>query len=539
VLIEAKLFDCLLETKNLMPDNNALLFMNKYVTYQELVEKIEIVSAGFQTLGIKKGDIVTMAMPNIFEAIYAFYAVNRLGAICHMVHPMTPVKQMERFMGKIGSQTLVIVDTFYLHYQDMLLNQDMTMILVNPTQSFSVVKRFGYKLINWKRLNKIRYSHQVLPFSKLMRSRDIPKSPDVDPKLSAVYLHSGGTSGEPKTIELSNFAVNSLASKTSYILGENQFKNRHMLAVLPLFHGFGLCMGVHAMLCFGGVDTLMPKFDAMEAIKLLQKNQINYIIGVPSLFENLIGKPEIRGAHLKNLHQAYVGGDYVAQDLKNRFDRLMKEFGSKSRLLEGYGLTEVVTVCAVNVLKDSKPGTVGRALPGLDIQIVDLESRTVLQSGQLGEIVVSGDTMMNGYLENTDASISPFLTDDSGKKWVLTGDYGLIDQEGYVHFKQRLKRIVKVSGMPVLPSEIENLLMNFDEITEASAIGVPDLEKGNMIKLFLVAKPNISTEHLNEMIKKTIKAELSVYALPKEIVYLESLPKTIIGKIDTRKLESM
>lgn len=537
--VHSKLFDCLLETATLTPENHALLFMNKYVNYRELVHQVEIVSAGFQSLGIKKGDIVTMAMPNIFEAIYAFYAVNRLGAICHMVHPMTPVKQMDRFMAKIGSQTLVIVDTFYSHYQELLANSDLTMILVNPTQSFSALKRFGYRLINGKRLRPIRYSHQVIPFTKLLRQRDIPKSPEVDPSLSAVYLHSGGTSGEPKTIELSNFAINSLASKTSYILGESQFKDRHMLAVLPLFHGFGLCMGVHAMLSLGGVDTLMPKFDALEAIRLLQNNQINYVIGVPSLFENLIGKPEIRGAHLKNLHQAFVGGDYVVQDLKNRFDRLMKEFGSKARLLEGYGLTEVVTVCAVNVLNEQKPGTVGKVLPGLEMKIVDLDSRKVLETSQLGEIIVSGDTMMNGYLENTDESVSPFLTDESGKKWVLTGDYGFIDNEGFVHFKQRLKRIIKVSGMPVLPSEIENLLMNFEEIREVSAIGIPDTEKGNMIKLFLSVNPGTSTSQLNESIMKAIKTELSVYALPKEIVYLESLPKTIIGKIDTRKLETM
>jgi long-chain acyl-CoA synthetase len=298
-------------------------------------------------------------------------------------------------------------------------------------------------------------------------------------------------------------------------------------------------MGVHAMLCFGGVDTLMPKFDALEAIELLKRNQINYVIGVPSLFENLIGKNEIRGAHLKNLHQAYVGGDYVAQDLKNRFDKLMKEFGSKSRLLEGYGLTEVVTVCAVNTLKDQLKGSVGKPLPGLEMGIVSTDTRAFLAKEELGEIIVTGDTMMNGYLENEEGNNSAFLVESSGKKWVLTGDYGFIDESGFVHFKQRLKRIIKVSGMPVLPSEIENLIMNFEEVSEVCAIGVPDSEKGNMIKLFLVATPAVSTELLNEKIMHMIKTELSPYALPREIVYLDSLPKTIIGKTDTTKLEKM
>lgn len=536
--INVKLYDAVLATKEASPKNHALLFMNKYVTYEELIDNIDKVSAGLARLGLKEGDRITMAMPNIFEAIYAFYAANRLGLISHMVHPMTPVKQMARFMEKTKSKVIIILDTFYDHYKELLNNEEIVFILVNPTRSFSVVKKVGYALINLKKRKNIRYSKRVLRFSQLYKNTEIPSPSNVDSKVTTVYLHSGGTSGEPKTIELSNFAINALSSRSSYILGDSEFKDKHMLAVLPLFHGFGLCMGVHAMLCHGGVDTLMPKFDALETIDLISKNQTNYVIGVPSLFENLLSKPQIRGAHLKNLHQAFVGGDYVAIDLKNRFDKLMKEYNSKARLLEGYGLTEVVTVCAVNTLKDRNPSSVGKPLPGLDIAIVSLEDRHFLEPNEMGEIVVSGDTMMNGYLED-ESNKSVFLFDESGKKWVLTGDFGFVDNHGYVHFKQRLKRIVKVLGMPVLPSEIENLIMNFEEVKEVAAIGVPDVEKGNIIKLFLVTEKLLSVDRMNEKIKSTIKSELSNYAVPKEIVYLDSLPKTIIGKIDTRQLENL
>jgi len=523
------------------PENNALFFMGKYVRYKELITRVDEVASGLQCLGIKAKSIVTMAMPNIFEAIYAFYATNKLGAVCHMVHPLTPVKQMERFMAKTSSHHLIIVDSFHDHYQDLLANKDVTMILASPVGQFGFVKKLAYRLINRDKLANIDWkSPAIVKFSSLYSRDFVPGPGEIGVKETAVYLHSGGTSGEPKTIELSSFAINSLARKTGYILGldEKGFRNYHMLGVLPMFHGFGLCMGVHAMLINGGVSTLMPKFEANTAVKLIAKNRINCVIGVPSLFESLLSHPEFSSEKLKNLKQAFVGGDYVAMDLKNRFDKVMKDNASQARLLEGYGLTEVVTVCAVNLLSDNLQTSVGKPLRGINIGIVDLETRTFLKPEEMGEIVVSGDTMMNGYLMDKEATKATFLSDKNKQKWVLTGDYGFIDKEGYLHFKQRLKRIVKVLGMPVMPSEIENLLMDLPEVKEVAAIGVPDKEKGFVIKLFLVLDKQIARTHDDDGIRELIKTEISTYAVPAEIVYKDVLPKTTIGKTDTRRLEA-
>jgi long-chain acyl-CoA synthetase len=285
------LYQAVKQTANKFPDNNALLFMGKYVTYTELIEKINQLAAGINELGIKKNDVITMALPNVFEAIYSFYAVNKLGIIAHMVHPVTPVKQMLKFMETTKSKILIILDTFYENYEP-LLKEGVKLYLVTPVDSFGFVKKIGYKLLNRKRLKNIEYTDNVLPFNDLYLEKTVSEI-DKDPMETATYLHSGGTSGEPKTIELSSFAINYLANTTSYIMDRDDFKNKHMLAVLPMFHGFGLCMGVHAMLKFGGVDTLMPKFNPQETIKLIKKNQVNYVIGVPSLFEALLRQPEV------------------------------------------------------------------------------------------------------------------------------------------------------------------------------------------------------------------------------------------------------
>lgn len=530
------LYQTLFNTATSYPDRNAMLFMGKYIDYKTLLQKVDDLASGFHELGIEKGDVVTLAMPNVFEAIFSFYALNKLGVVCHMVHPLTPAIQMSKFMKQTSSRHIIIIDTFFQHYQSLLKEEDKTFILVTPVSEFSKLKQFAYKLIKFSSLRHIEQSKRILYLKNLYRKAEVPQ-PKVDPKKTAFLLHSGGTSGEPKTIELSNYAINFLAGKTPYIMGLEDFTNKHMLAVLPMFHGFGLCMGIHAMVLTGGVDTLMPKFSAEEAVKLIEQNQINFIIGVPSLFESLLRHPEFRSPKVRNILRAYVGGDYVAQDLKNRFNEVMKYYYSDARLSEGYGLTEVVTVSCVNTLKDSKDGTVGKPLPGINMQVIDSKTNKFLPDNSDGEIVVNGPTMMNGYLNDKEATSNTIIEID-GQPWVKTGDLGFLDEEGYVYFKQRLKRIIKVNGMPVLPSEIENFLMNYEEIQEVAVIGIPDELKGSVIKLFIVWNPTKEPMKFED-VKTLIKENISRYAVPEVIQVLDELPKTIIGKTNVLELEKM
>lgn len=531
------LFQAVETTANEFPNRIALQFMGKRISYKSLIDKINLTAKGLSLLGFQSGDIMTLCLPNIFETIYTFYAAHKLGVICHMVHPLTPVNQLKNQMIATNSKGLMIVDTFYDHYSSLLDDLNGFIILATPVDEYGLIKKLGYRFINRARLQVIKPHNRLYRFHELLSDQTPVSTVATNPKQTAVYLHSGGTSGTPKTIELSHYAINQLASNTDYILDEHNFENRHMLAVLPMFHGFGLCMGVHAMLCFGGVDTLMPKFKADDVIKLIKKNQINYVIGVPTLFEALLNNPNFKGPHLVNLKQAFVGGDYVSPTLKQRFNTIMSRWQSPALLLEGYGLTEVVTVCAVNTRFDNKEGTVGRALPGITIAIVDTETKAMLSVGDYGEIAVSGPTQMNGYLSDVEGTASTIKNYD-GQSYVLTGDYGKMDGDGYVYFKQRLKRIIKVSGMPVLPSEIETLVSTYDHISEVAAVGVSDEQRGSRIRLFVTLKPGMDKLVSDAEIMEKIKSELSIYAVPKSITYLDQMPKTIIGKIDTRALES-
>lgn len=532
--INQSLYGVIKDTAQSHPDNDALYYKNKAFSYDFLLKEIDAVSEGLYHFGIHKGAVVTMAMPNVPEAVILFYAVNKIGGICHMVHPLTPEKQMRAFMLETNSKTLIVLDTFFERYKQLIDGHNQC-VLVNPTGYLPWYMRLAYRLMNHKRLKDIPYGHDVLRYDKLREESSVMGEEEIDPKATAVYLHSGGTTGKPKTIELSAYAINALAAKGSYILDEEDFTGKHMHAVLPMFHGFGLCMGIHSMLSHGGTDALMPKFSAKETAKLIKKNRVNYIIGVPSLFEALLKEPSFEGPHLSNLHQAFVGGDFVTRDLKDRFDAVMEKHDSQARLFEGYGLTEVVTVCSVNTTFDHNRDSVGKPLPGIDMVAVDTKTRDVLEPMQSGELAVSGDTMMNGYLNQEEATKKTMLTIDD-EPYLLTGDYGFIDADGYVHFRQRLKRIVKVSGMPVLPAEIEDIVTDFKEIKEAAALGIPDEKRGFAIALFVVWDDEQNTLS-DEQIKRAVKDSLSVYAVPKKIIPLLELPKTAIGKIDIETLK--
>jgi long-chain acyl-CoA synthetase len=529
------MYQLIRETAQAFPQRPALLFMGKEVTYEQLITEVDKAAYGLIQDGLKAGDVITLCLANFFETVYLFYAANKLGILLHMVHPLTPPAQMKTFMTETGSRVLFITDSFWGVYAPLLESMPIRILLVNPMRTMGLIKQTAYRLINRKRLKGLIRSERLknvdFYFSRWGETPTVANA--VGP---AVYLHSGGTSGTPKTIQLSSFAINALAMQVDYVMAEADFNDRHMLAVLPMFHGFGLCMGIHGMLVFGGADTLMPKFNAKQTIQMIKKNQISYIIGVPTLFNALLHHPKFAGPHLQNLRQAYVGGDFVSPALKERFNTVMQEHGSNARLLEGYGLTEVVSVCAVNTLKASKEGTVGKPLPGIDIQVVDLETRMVCPADQPGEIAIHGETMMLGYLGETEQTSSAFFTDSSGVKWILTGDYGYFDTEGYLHFKQRLKRIVKVSGMPVMPSEIETILTAYPNVREAAAIGVPDEQLGHVIRVYLALKDQNSP--IDETaLKQRIKSQLSVFAVPKQIIILEELPKTVIGKVDTLSLQ--
>jgi len=532
--IETSLYDAFRQMAVLHPDATALYYQNHAFSYRKVLHQIDSFAVGLTEKGVKEKDVVTIVAPNIPQAVYALYAASKIKAVAYLIHPLTPSVKLKTMMAATHSHFLITLNINGKRYQDIINDSKIMTILCSPAYELGALINAIYRLKNHQEIIK------TASFAHVLHDQDILSNHKAKPEVTGdchdtvVYLNSGGTTGEPRIIELSSYAINALNSNDEAILGINGFVGKHMFDVLPIFHGFGLAMGLHAMLTHGGTVTLIPKFNADETIKLINKGKVNYIVGVPALYESLLANPKFNGPGLKHLITCFVGGDFVAASLLERFNQRLSDNQSKGVIFEGYGLTEVVTVCNVNTVADHKTGTVGRPLANIQNKIMDRETLRELPTGKIGEIYVSGETMMNGYFG---VSEQPFIFDDKGKKWVATGDIGYRDEEGYLVFKQRIKRLLKVYGVNVFPSEIEQAATSLKGIVEACAVGIMDPIRGSKIRLYLKAIEGTDTTGYAEKLYALIKETISVYSVPKEIVYVKALPKTLIGKVDYKILE--
>lgn len=505
--------------------SRALLYMGKSFSYDTLFDSIDDAAARLSTL-LKPGDVATVCMPNTPECVYCFYALNRLGVIAHMVHPLTPYAQLKKFIKAANSKLLITLSINLEKYRD--IRSDVPIVSIHPARSLSKVARAAFDMKNKPYKGGM---NNIIPFDKL-DNRSLPYKSMRSDTQTGVYLHSGGTGGQPKIIELSDNAINKLAMRGLEALQADSGINTYMLAALPMFHGFGLAMGIHAILTHGGVSVLMPKFDPVATVKLIKKNQMHYIIGVPNLFRALLRQKGFKGKALKNIYIAFVGGDCAPQDLLDEFNAKMEEVDAHARLYEGYGLTETVTVCAVNNFAYSRRGSMGRMLSGLKAAVVDPETLKPLEVGEKGEIVVAGDTLMNGYLDNPEENAAAFI-DIDGERYVRTGDFGYMDKDGFLYFVQRLKRIIKISGISVYPREIEAVAQEMLGVTGSCAVEYKDGGKVK-IALFLTGEPQDE-----QKVKAKIENSLSHYAVPTIVRNIDEIPVTPVMKADTLALTAL
>ncbi|MDE7463706.1 MAG: acyl--CoA ligase [Clostridiales bacterium] len=505
--------------------SQALLYMGKYFSYDALFGGIDDAARRLSSV-VKAGDVVTVCMPNTPECVYCFYAINRIGAIAHMVHPLAPLNQLKKFMAKAGSKLLVTLSINLEKYAP--LSAEYPIISIHPARSLSRIMRF---LFDVKVKPYKGDMTNITPFDDVERA-ELPPLPTRGEESTGVYLHSGGTGGEPKIIELSDRAINALACRGLEAINLEDAHGMYMLAALPMFHGFGLAMCIHTILIHGGVSVLMPKFDPKTAVRLIKKNRLHFVVGVPALFRGLLKRKDFRGKALKNLHVGFVGGDCAPQDLLDEFNSRMEEVGAKARLFEGYGLTETVTVCAVNNFAHNRRGSMGYMLSNLKAAVVSADDGAVLPAGEKGEIVIAGDTLMNGYLANPDENARAFV-DIDGERYVRTGDFGYTDGDGYLYFIQRLKRIIKIAGISVYPKEIEAVALGIDGVTGACAVEYKKNGKPH-IALFLTGE-----EQDKDGVRKKIESELSRYAVPTIVETVEAIPTTPVMKADTIALSAL
>jgi long-chain acyl-CoA synthetase len=312
-----------------------------------------------------------------------------------------------------------------------------------------------------------------------------------------------------------------------------------VLAVLPIFHGFGLGALVHAGLISGAKLVMVPQFSAEIVAKLMRTEQPTLMAGVPTLYDSLARDPALQKADLSSLRAAFCGADTLQPGVRDRFERLVAERGGHVRLLEGYGLTEAVTAVMGNPIHAPRAGTVGMPFPDVDVLICEPGSERVVETGTDGEICVAGPPVMLGYLDDPEATAETLITHTDGRTWLHTGDLGRMDEDGFVTFASRSKRMIKSSGFNVYPSQVESVLLEHPAVAECCVIGVPDEAQGQRVRAIVVLRDTAArADALESELVDHCRQRLIKWSCPREVEFRAELPLTKLGKVDYRALEA-
>ena len=525
-----------------MPDASAIDFYNRKISYKRFIERVERCARAFMSIGIKPGDAVTLCMPNIPQCLECFYALNRIGAVANMVHPLSARSEITFYLDISESKAIVTVDLFFETVSKAIADADhpVTAIVTRMQEELPPHLALLYILKKGKSYLKYPDTANSMLYTAFIAGAGNAALPEIgfEKDRTAVILYSGGTSGTPKGICLTDLNFNACAMQAMEAIGLEWRDGIKMLSCMPMFHGFGLGMNIHTVLVHGACCILMPTFNNKTYGEALVKKKPNLIAGVPTIFEALLHLKQLEGVKLDYLMGMFSGGDSLSIELKKSIDKFLKEHGATIQVREGYGLTECVTASCLTPRDEYRKGSIGIPFPDTVYQIVTPGTDDVLLPGTEGEIILRGPTVMTGYLKNEKETAETLRTLSDGNVWLYTGDLGHMDEDGYVYFKQRIKRMIITNGYNVYPGQIENVIDGVDEVAYSCVIGVKDPRRMQRVRAYVVLMDGIEgTEQLKEKIMERLRQYVAGYALPREIIFRDELPKTLVGKVAFRLLE--
>lgn len=528
-------YDLLLQTATRMPKNTALNYLNKKISYGELIKNIDIVANSLNKMGLKKGNVICVSLPNIPESAYLMYACSKLGIIANMIDPRTSTEGVKEYAFESKSKYLFMIDA-YIDKVEKLKEDNIfdKIISVSPLESLPSLKSvYNIKNINKKQKNEIYGWKKFIDEGK----NNIAKSIEYEEGLPLLIEHTGGTTGTPKGVILSNDSVNAVVYGSKFT--NNNFKEgNNWLNIMPTFIAYGAAIGMHFPLVSGMINILIPQFDPNKFGELLKKYKPNYMAGVPSHWESIIENKKLKGKDLSFLEMPAVGGDALNIELEKKLNEFLSLHSCDAKISKGYGMTEVCGGAVSTGRENNKIGSVGSPFCYNTVGIFDPETGEELYYNNPGEICFYSPSVMNGYLNNEKETNNIIKIHDDGKKWVHSGDIGYIDNDGNIFIIDRIKRIIiRYDGFKVFPSLIENVINTNDNVVSSKVIGVKDSNHshGFLPKAYVVLN-NDDKESLKN-IEDLCKKELPEYMQPAFFEVCDELPLTSIGKIDYKSLE--
>lgn len=536
------MYQMLASTAKQYPSSTAYVFMGKETSYTAFMKRIENAAKGLYNMGIRKGDRVTICMANTPQALDCFYALNRIGAIPNMIHPLSAAKEIAFYLNFSKSKAILTLDQFYDKVAQILpeLENPCRILIAKVQDELPFPLSALYPMTKSARaVKKLPKSGYTLWYDMVAAGKNT-RLPADDGKFDdcGAILYSGGTTGTTKGIMLSNLNFNALGLQTIAASGYGSVAGMKMLSVMPVFHGFGLGIGIHTALIGGATCILVPQFSVDTYADILVKQKPNLIPGVPTLFEALLRTQKLEGADLSFLKGIFSGGDSLAPELKKKVDAFLKDHNCAEQIREGYGTTECVTASCLTPKDYARSGSIGVPFPDTYYKIVTPGTTEEVAANTEGEICVSGPTVMMGYMDNPQETANTLRRHYDGRIWLHTGDLGHMDQDGFVYFRQRIKRMLVTSGYNVYPSQLENIIDGHEKVLLSCVIGVKDDYRGQKIKAYVVPMPGVEpTEELKQELLAYCSAHIAKYAMPREIEFRKELPKTLVGKVAYRVLE--
>ncbi len=528
------------DTAKQYPDRIAYSFMGKETSYAAFAGRIEAAARGLYHMGIRKGDRVTICMPNAPQALDCFYGLNRLGAVPNMIHPLSAPHEIAFYLNFSKSKAILTLDQFYGKIASVreTLENPVTVLIAKIADELPLPLKYLYPLT--------KDGRHPLPKEGFRLWRDVVKAgkntvlPEDNGTADdcGAILYSGGTTGTTKGILLSNRNFNALGLQTIAASGFDSVAGMKMLSIMPVFHGFGLGIGIHTALIGGATCVLVPRFSVKIYADTLKKQKPNLIPGVPTLFEALLRADGLQNMDLSFLKGIFSGGDSLSPELKKKVDAFLKAHNCSEQIREGYGTTECVTASCLTPKDYARSGSIGVPFPDVFYKIVLPGTLEEAAPNTEGEICISGPTVMLGYMDNPEETANTLKTHGDGRLWLHTGDLGHMDADGFVYFRQRLKRMIISSGYNIYPSQLENIIDSHEKVLLSCVIGIPDAYRGQRVKAYAVPMPGIApTEELKQDILSYCAERIARYAMPRELEFRTELPKTLVGKVAYRVLE--
>ncbi|MBN1624038.1 MAG: acyl--CoA ligase [Clostridia bacterium] len=510
------------------PDRTAWDFLGFKMTYSDFIRNVNSCATKLKSLGIKKGEIVSLLLPNIPASLILFYAVSKIGAVSNFIHPQMPVSQI--------SSMLLSMNPAHIWVPGFMVTTIKELKILLPDTHIHPVKMHSFMPFHLMIGTYLKYlpSH-IINITKGRRYFSFNHMPatekaDSAPSETSVILLTGGTDGTPKGVCLSSEAVNQAAASTAAVKTPSDTQDR-MLAILPVFHGYGLVNCIHTTFAEAACLILLPYYNERLFKNVIRQKKPGYMLGIPRLYSRMADLFENEDLDMSFFKGLYCGGSKLTDSVREKINCVLRSKGARVVVREGYGLTECVGACLLMPEDHYRPGSVGIPYPGVSVGIIKPGTEEFLDCNIIGEIAVSSKMIMNGYFNGWSGNIF----EKDGFKWLRTGDLGSMDQDGFVYFTDRIKRMVKIAGYEVYPGKIESYISQIPGIVNCCVV---ESEKDGLsvLKAFIVADTSFTNDKTKDEILRILNKKLPGWSVPGELIFVDSIPETLMKKNAYREL---